>query len=89
MGETATTRERIDFGPLIGELELRQVSGADFHSLCLSKNSHDRDSTGLRMHAGAHLTTRMLLLLSSLVEGKNWIEVGCGTGVVSLAGKGR
>lgn len=86
MSETVITRERVYFGPLIGELELRQVSGADFHSLCLSKNSHDRDSTGLRMHAGAHLTTRLLLLLSPLVEEKHWIEIGCGTGVVSLAG---
>jgi ribosomal protein L11 methylase PrmA len=38
------------------------------------------------MHAGAHLCVRLIVLLSSITEGKDWIEIGCGTGIVSLAG---
>ena len=53
--------EAIDFGPRLGQLSLLQYKNAIFHERCLTKNSDDSDSTGLRLHGGAHIAIRFLL----------------------------
>jgi len=53
--------EVIDFGSnLNSSLPLYQYESSLFHSKCLQVNSQVNDSTGLRLHGGAHVAVRMI-----------------------------
>jgi ribosomal protein L11 methylase PrmA len=79
--------ERVDLGPVIGDIDLYQVEQRLFNGLCLQENSVDSDSTGLRAYSGAHVLCRFLVsqLGVSLTQGRNVVELGCGCGVVGSA----
>ena len=78
--------EIIDFGPHCGKVNVIQLAGDVFHKACLQTNSFNADNTGLRMHGGAHVAIRFLLLHPHLIENFRLCEVGCGTGVFGLIG---
>lgn len=78
--------EKIDFGPSSGTTDIVQLSGEAFQSACLQANSMIDDSTGLRIHGGAHVAIRFLLMHPHLIEDMKICEVGCGTGVYGLIG---
>ena len=78
--------ETIDFGPVSGIADIIQLSGEAFQSACLQANSKINDSTGLRIHGGAHVAIRFLLKYPHLIDDMKVCEVGCGTGVYGLIG---
>lgn len=78
--------ETIDFGPLSGITDIIQLSGEAFQCACLQANSTIDDSTGLRMHGGAHVAVRFILGHPHLIKDMKVCEVGCGTGVYGLIG---
>lgn len=78
--------EIIDFGPNCGNVNVTQLPGDVFHKACLQVNSLHADNTGLRMHGGAHVAIRFLLLHPHLIDNLRLCEVGCGTGVFGLIG---
>ena len=82
----ATCTEAIDFGPAVGTKSIVQFSGGAFHNACLQENSKVDDSTGLRIHSGAHVAIRFLLKNPQLVSNQCVCELGCGTGVYGLVG---
>lgn len=82
----ATCTEAIDFGPTVGIKSIVQFSGGAFHNACLQANSKVDDSTGLRIHSGAHVAIRFLLKYPLLVSNQRICELGCGTGVYGLVG---
>lgn len=81
-----TCTEAIDFGPGIGIKEIVQYAGGAFHNACLQANSKVDDSTGLRLHSGAHVAIRFLIKNPQLISNQHICEVGCGTGVYGLIG---
>lgn len=83
MDPVSYAREVVELGPL-GPVEIYQVPGSEFHTACLQKNSMDRDSTGLRIHAGAYVAIKFLQVISQLLNGKDVIELGTGCGIVGL-----
>lgn len=84
------TSENIDF--VIDCVDILQIRGDIFHSKCLSINSSQIDSTGLRIHAGAYvgirfLSSRILFDNFQIFNSKsNVIEIGCGTGIFGMVG---
>jgi predicted nicotinamide N-methyase len=78
--------ETIDFGPFSGITDIIQLSGEAFQCACLQANSMTDDSTGLRIHGGAHVAVRFLLRHPHLIDDMKVCEVGCGTGVYGLIG---
>jgi predicted nicotinamide N-methyase len=78
--------ETIDFGPFSGIKDIIQLSGDAFQCACLQANSKIDDSTGLRIHGGAHVAIRFLLRHPHLIDDMKVCEVGCGTGVYGLIG---
>jgi len=74
------------FGELLGRCSVYQISAYDHQRNCLSSNSTQRDSTGLRVYAGCHVAIRQLIRYRELVKEKNTIELGCGVGVFGLLG---
>lgn len=83
--------EKVDFGSFFGEVSTLQISKLEFHQACLSKNDNSTedsfsvsDSTGKRLYAGAHVAIRMIGFILPIFENKNAIELGCGTGIMSL-----
>ena len=82
--ESEVTEEVFDLGP-IGEMRVKQLKSDAFNTCCLSINSHERDSTGLRIHAGAHVLVRLIASQKDIIKDKKCCELGCGTGLVGLA----
>ena len=78
--------ETIECGPLYGDASILQLAAPAFNHVCNSGEEQGRavDSTGLRIHAGLHVTARLLLAYPSLVAGKRVVELGCGTGALGL-----
>lgn len=83
--DDALCTEKYYFGHLIGEIEISQMKSTVFNESCLQSNSNETDSTGLRLHAGAHIEVRFLAKYGlNALSDKLVIELGSGTGVVSL-----
>jgi predicted nicotinamide N-methyase len=78
--------ETIECGPLYGDASILQLAAPAFNHVCSSGEEQGRavDSTGLRIHAGLHVTARLLLAYPSLLAGKRVVELGCGTGALGL-----
>jgi hypothetical protein len=54
------TIENIEIDSHVSSIPIYQCKGALFHQKCLSFNSSEIDSTGLRMHGGTHVGLRFL-----------------------------
>src|ERR1700739_4752187 len=80
------------FGESIGNVTLHQLPFPLFQQQCKTKNNGDEvetishESTVLRLYSGAHVAVRLLIHLSSLVEYRSVVELGCGVGAMSLVG---
>eukprot|EP01040_Poterioochromonas_malhamensis_P015694 gene15694-17611_t len=73
------------FGEILGNVQFYQFSYQQFQLDCLSCNSNNHDSTGKRLYAGGHVGIRFLQSLSTIVESKSVLELGCGTGIIGLS----
>eukprot|EP01031_Cornospumella_fuschlensis_P038244 gene38244-46473_t len=76
------------FGKKVGFQTLYQVDWPKFNQLCSSASTEpiDKDNTGQRLYAGAHVAIRFTLFapIDNLLHSNNIVELGCGTGCFGL-----
>ncbi|RQM29550.1 hypothetical protein B5M09_000547 [Aphanomyces astaci] len=67
--------ETVEFGDA-GTYSFYQYGSANYNQMCLTSNSDNQDSTGLRVYSGAHVMARFLASTDglALLDGKRVVE---------------
>ena len=77
--------EPVYLGPALGEVNFTQMRDGVFNDACRVEIDSEDDCTGLRIHPGGHVFIRFLGKFGRHLASKYVLELGCGTGLGSLA----